>query len=215
MNLLTSARLYEDQLASHLSACLPGENDIKERAKMLFTTEHDNHFEYRFMEALRNHVQHSDTAVHGVTRGSRWTALDEDGLLEFSASFSTNKELLLADGHFKKQVLEEMPGEVDLGLASRCYVECISAIHSHARDLIRAPVNDARASIQDAINEYSTVCKKPFVGLYAYGFSGDEKTSEVAIFLDWDNIRIRLENRNIQLVNLKKRYITGKVQGDR
>ena len=61
------------------------------------------------------------------------------------------------------------------------------------------------------MDEYKSAYKKNFVGLTAYMFDGDSKIDEVLVFLDWDDIRLELEKRNHQLVNLKKRYATGQV----
>jgi hypothetical protein len=43
-------------------------------------------------------------------------------------------------------------------------------------------------------------------------FDGDSKMDEVLVFLNWDDIRLELEKRNHQLVNLKKRYATGQAK---
>jgi len=212
MNLLTSVRLYTDKLASHCVACLPKENGVEERVNLLFSTTYDKSFDYRFMDALRNHIQHYGTAVHRVMFGGRWTSLDDKGLLEFSSSFTAEKRFIASDGHFKKQVLDEMPDKVDLISASRGYIEALSSIHINARQMISKSVNGARASIQVAINDYKSVYKKAFVGLTAYMFDGDSKRDEVLVFLNWDDIRLELEKRNHQLLNLKKRYATGQAK---
>jgi len=211
MNLLTSVRLYTDKLVSHCVACSPTENGVDERVKLLFSTEYDKSFDYRFMDALRNYIQHYGTAVHGVTFGGRWTSLDDKGLLEFTSSFTAEKKYIASDGHFKKQVLDEMPEKVDLISASRGFIEALSAIHMNARQMISKSVHGARTLIQAAIDDYKSAYKKDFVGLTAYMFDGDTKMDEVLVFLNWDDIRLELEKRNRQLANLKKRYATGQV----
>ena len=212
MNLLTSVRLYADQLASHCSACLPNEIGIKEEVKSFFSNEYDKNFNYRFMEALRNHLQHYGTAVHQVMYGSRWTSIDIDGLLEFSSNFSAEKEFLVANSHFKKQILNEMPEKVDLISASRGYIEALSSIHNKSRQTISKKVDEARAIMQAAKDDYRAVYKKEFVGLSAYEFDGAVKTDEIPILLNWDDIRIELVKRNSYLVNLNKRYVTAQVK---
>jgi len=211
MNLLTSVRLYHDQLTAHCIACLPEENGVEERVKTLFSAEYDKNFDYRFMEALRNHIQHYGTAVHQVIFGARWTSHDDSGQLEFSSSFTAEKKFLDSDGHFKKQVLNEMPDKVDLISASRSYIEALSSIHNNARQMISGSVTEARASIQKAIDEYKAA-NKDSVGLSAYVFNGDTRVEEIPLFLNWDDVRIQLEKRNAHLVNLKKRYVTGQVK---
>ena len=66
INLLTASRLYLytlDTLAKEISNYDP---DINCRVKKLKSREYDENFEYRFMEALRNHVQHRGLAVHSM-----------------------------------------------------------------------------------------------------------------------------------------------------
>lgn len=65
VNLLTSTRLYKDQIQKYIGACTPNDKNILKRVKKLFSDEEDC-FEYRFMEALRNHVQHSGLAVRSI-----------------------------------------------------------------------------------------------------------------------------------------------------
>jgi hypothetical protein len=100
MNLFTSVRLYTDRLATHCVSCLPKDSGTKEKVDLLFRTEHDKSFEYRFMEALRNYNQHYGTSVHLMSFGTRWTSLDDQGLLEYSSSSMAEKKLLTKDNHF-------------------------------------------------------------------------------------------------------------------
>ena len=211
MNLLTSVRLYIDRLAAHCCACLPEERGIKERVELLRSTEYDKNFDYRFMEALRNYIQHYGAPVHQVMFGGRWTTLDNiNSLLEFSLSFSANRKIIASDRNFKKQVLDEMPDKVNLISALRGYIEALSSIHSNVRQMISKSVDEARSLIQTAINDYRAVYKKDLVALSAYVFDEKTKIDEIPLFLYWDDIRIHLQKRNNQLVNLKKRYVTGR-----
>ena len=209
VNLLTSVRLYTDTLASHLAACLPEISNIKDKVKNLFKTEYDNNFEYRFMEALRNHVQHRGAPVHKVSIGSQWTDIDKiNGLSEYSIYISAQKEKLLSDNSFKKSVLNQMPDEVNLCAATRKYIESISFIHHQAREMIDCNVVKARRIFEDTINLYKTENEGKFIGLHAFACDDDRKIDEVPLFLDWDDVRKRLVIQNRQLINLSKRYVT-------
>lgn len=66
VNLLTASRLYMDHLSQHVKTCLLNETA---NVKSLFSSEYDGCFEYRFMEALRNYVQHRGLAVHSSQLG--------------------------------------------------------------------------------------------------------------------------------------------------
>jgi hypothetical protein len=207
VNLLTSVRLYTDQLSSHICSCSPHKENAKTEIKELFSTEYDSSFDYRFMEALRNYVQHSGIPVHRISTGSKWTEL-EDGLLEYSLFFGTQKKELILDGDFKKQVLNEMPDEVNLRSATRSYIEAISRIHKQAREKIEELVDTSRLYLDRAIRDYMVIYEKEPIGLYAYEYQDTEKIDEVLILTKWDDVRRELVERNGELVNLRKRYVS-------
>jgi len=207
VNLLTSVRLYTDQLSSHICSCFPHKENVKTEVKGLFSTEYDTSFDYRFMEALRNYVQHSGIPVHRISTGAKWTEL-KDGLLEYSLFFGTQKKELILDGDFKKQVLNEMPDEVNLKSATRSYIEAISRIHKQAREKIEEIVDASRLHLDRAIRDYMVIYEKEPIGLYAYEYQNTEKIDEVLILTKWDDVRRELVKRNKELVNLRKRYVS-------
>lgn len=207
VNLLTSVRLYTDQLSSHICSCVPSEENAKIEVKGLFSKAYDASFDFRFLEALRNYVQHSGTPVHGISTGAKWTERG-DGLLEHSLFFGTQKKELLLDGDFKKQVLNEMPEEVNLKAATRNYIEAISRIHQQAREKIERAVGSARHHLDSAIRDYTVIYENEPVGLHAYKYHGEEKVDEILILTEWDDVRRELVKRNRVLVNLGKRYVS-------
>jgi hypothetical protein len=68
INLLTTARLYVDQIQQRVVDC----GHEKSPIKAALSERYDANFEYRFMEALRNHVQHNGSAVHSLALGGKW-----------------------------------------------------------------------------------------------------------------------------------------------
>lgn len=136
VNLLTAARLYVDQLNQNIRECVPNVPDTEEIVKNFFAKEYDKNKEYRFMEALRNYVQHRGIPVHWAQQGGRWTSLDDDGFLEYYTEVSSERSYLAEDSKFKKQVLGELDEKVDLKAATRSYVESISNVHESARSMI-------------------------------------------------------------------------------
>jgi len=211
LNLLTAVRSYLDQLVPCIESCVPTMESgaVKELVGKLCSKEYDHNPEYRFMEALRNHVQHYGLPVHSTSRGRRWTELGPDGytektLLEYSLDLVSMKSRLGENVKFKKEVISEIPDKVDLKDASRSYVESISQVHEGARQAIRDSVTNSRKVIEAAIEERSGST----VGLYAYCLDGDSEIEKIPLFLMHDDIRVKLQRRNRQLVNLKKRRVT-------
>jgi hypothetical protein len=209
VNLLTAARLYVDQLHRHVRADSPDSQTAKEEVASLFSREYDNSLEYRFMEALRNYVQHQGIPVHWVQFYPHADTSGEKKLLIYSMELASQKELLQEDHTFKKSVLEEIPEKVDLKTATRVYVEGISRVHCAARKLVEQSLAEARSIIEDAIASCRQVFSKEFVGLHAICLDENKIVESVPLLLDWDDVRIKLSKRNSELVNLRNRYVSG------
>jgi len=210
VNLLTAARLYRDQLHRHVRAIIPETPDIKEEVEGLFSKEYDQNQQFRFMEELRNYVQHKGIPVHWTQHNAYSEGTGKDRLLIYSMELASQKEYLKEDKKFKKKVLEELPEKIDLKIATRSYVESVSRVHCSARKLAEKKLNDSRSIIECAHDEYKKIYPEKFVGLSAMRFEENRIIDSKSILLDWDDIRLKLTRRNSELVNLTKRYVTGK-----
>ena len=208
INLLTAARLYVDQLHHHLRKCMPDNQNTKEEVTSLFSEEYDNSLEYRFMEALRNYVQHRGLPVHWVQFKGHANGSGKDRMLIFSFQLASQKESLKKD-IFKKKVLEEIPEKIDLKMATRVYVEGISRIHCAARRLVEQHLTEARSLFEDVIASYRQVFSEKFVGLFAICLKENKIIERVPLLLEWDDIRIKLSRRNQELINLRNSYVSG------
>lgn len=211
VNLLTSAKLYKDQIYQHIKACIPLDDSIQSQVKSLFSAEYDAFFEYRFMEALRNYVQHRGLAVHSTSIGSSWTSSKKDGMNEYRTTPFTHKTEVTTDKAFKVQVANEMPDKVGLIYATRTYIESINKVHCYIRDYISQTANDSRNLIGSMINSYEDRYTESF-GVNAVCKKTDEKDNIVEVIpllLDWDDVRIALQEKNKKLASLKRRYVTG------
>lgn len=212
VNLLTAIRLYVHQLNQNVRECVPNVADAKKVVEDFFSKEYDENKEYRFMEALRNYVQHRGLPVHRTQQGSRWTSLEDDGFLEYSMELDSQRSYLEEDGKFKKEVLTELDEKIDLKAATRSYVESISNVHESARSMIAESVTLARKLIEDAHRRYAAVNSESLVGLSACKWSNERQISAIPLLLDWDDIRVELQKRNRKLTNLRKRYVTGHIK---
>lgn len=213
VNLLTSTKLYTDQIQQHTKICLPDDLKSSQKVKTFLSKEYDDHFEYRFMEALRNYVQHRGLAVHLTKHNTRRTSIEADGLREFSTKLFSRKAELESDGSFKKTVLNEMSGDVDLMNAARKYVESINHAHIQIRELIALNVKNARELIEGAIANYKELNNGDSLGLSAISYKKSKPIDEIInkhqLFLDWDDVRINLTIKNKRIGNLSTSYVTG------
>ena len=212
VNLLTAAKLYTDQLNQDVQDCLPEQTDITKIVKGFFTKEYDKNFEYRFMEALRNYVQHRGIPLHWLSHGGKWTSLEDDGLLEYYVEIASQRSYLEEDGKFNKAVLKESGDKIDLKATTRCYLESISNVHDSARQLIENSVSAARKLLDEAHQQYAAIYSGSLVGLSACVWSRGREIDSVPLLLDWDDIRVKLQKRNRKMINLRKRHVTGKIK---
>jgi hypothetical protein len=208
-NLLSAARGYLDTLPQHAARCSADSAKAKTAVKKLTGEQYDASLEYRFMEQLRNHVQHAGMAIGLVTLGGSWVGEGGDKWREHSVQFHAMKGMLSENKKFKQLVLDELPDKIDLKIATRAYMDCLSVIHVSARSLIAAETAQAREHIQKAIDDYKTVHKEHFVGLAAIASDGSKWTEQVSMLLDWDDVRLLLEKRNRKL-HLRHAVVTTK-----
>lgn len=210
LNILSAARLYLDQFQQRLKEL--GANPAP--AKSAANDAYDASFEYRFMEALRNHVQHVGLAIHGVTTDCRWVPQPEAKRLEFAVLPYTLKSALVADSSFKKAVLDECPDKVFTLHAARAYVGGISSVHEQVRLLAEPLVSTARAAIEAAIARHGAAAKQQYVGLAAVAKDGGTVSERVPVFLQWDDVRQKLVAKNRPIVNLAKRSLSNQGHDD-
>lgn len=214
VNLLTAAKLYLDQLPQHVCKCLPTHADAKEKIHSYCREEYDSRFEYRFMEALRNYVQHRGIPVHFTSHGGAWTSREHDGFLEYCVDIGAQRIYLEEDGKFNRSVLNEISGDmVDLKASARAYIESISTINHRTRELIADSAREARRIIERSHERYAAVHEGTLVGLSALALGEENRIEQsIPLLLDWDDVRIELQKRNRRLSNLVRQYATGKAQ---
>jgi putative IMPACT (imprinted ancient) family translation regulator len=188
---------------------LDDEAALIQRVKERCSKEYDDNVEYRFMEALRNHVQHRGIPIHLARQHARWTGTGESRLMEFSVDIFALRSEMEDDHKFKKSVLTEMSERVDLKLATRSYLDSISAIHQFARDIVAPFVTGAREAIENVHERYEEIYTEGLVGISAFTMTDGEATSSIPLLLDWDDVRVSLQNRNCKL-NLRKSCVSGR-----
>lgn len=212
INLLTAARMYVDQVPRLVESFFKsGVGTAPPQAvHALLSEQYDSYFEYRFMEALRNYVQHNGAPVHSLTVGSSWTPEFNKQWSEASVQPYAMRETIEEDKTFKPAVLREMPEKVNLVVAVRRYMECLGQVQQRIRDSIAPHADAARGCIERLRCNYADVLGKKPTGLSAHRAAADGKTEHLPLLLDWDDVRVGLASRNSTLVNISKRTVTGR-----
>lgn len=211
LNLLSSVTMYKDQSVHYVKNCLPKFDDL-DSLESLFHNEYDSNIDYQFMEALRNYIQHRGLPTHFIKYPSKWTSLDDDGMIEYSLEFSSKKDRLISDKKMKKSVLESLGDEIDLKMSARGYVESISKIHISLREKIHNSVIESRKIIEQIHNDYTDCFNGRFSSVHACKIDGQKLIESVPLILNWDDLRIKLEKKNRKLTNLKKSYVTSAIK---
>lgn len=206
VNLLTACRLYLDQTDHGVSSLFGKPSDELTGVKSLKNDLYDDHWGYRFMEALRNHVQHSGLPVHIISYDSARIPGSSDDYNQFTVIPQSRVKKLAENSSFKKTILTELQEkgeEIDLRPAVREYVECFAQLHTHIREKIAAKLTADRSVYEAAIAEYSDMegeaVKCPHIIKRNEDGTTAEEVALVTAFLDHlDSFRKRnLTNRNL------------------
>lgn len=212
VNLLTATRLYLDQTPQRLSDCATAPEGARSEFKQRTRDHYDSKFGYRFLEALRNHVQHCGLAVHRLSLNKKWIGEGENRELELSIQPFTEKCYLITDGGFKQKVLDEMPEQVVLTLVIREYLQCIGDLQKLVRSHVTERVREARQTIEGHLSEYAKESTGSTIGLTAFRIDSQGRKESVPLLLDWDDVRIKLIARNSGMVSLGRHVVTGRAK---
>ena len=212
VNLLASARTYTDQLANHVSRCMPLGSNTKLYVKSLKSKEYDANWDYRFMEALRNHVQHRSLPVHWINLKNATDEVDGVRMVEVSLEFAL--EISRLDKTFKQDVLLDAPEKVSLKLTTRSYIESLRKIHKEIRNHISASVDLSRQHIAESHRLYSKFRNKEIKYVEARKIDNKTVLTKIPLMLEWDDQRIELQERNNTYKKLNRSYISTKPSAD-
>jgi len=139
LNLLSSFRLYLDQTAHAISeGCGDSSSEFKDLKKFKADL-YDDHASYRVVEALRNHVQHRDLAIHSISfnNGTVWT--EQGPLNALTVVPFIHVEQLRDDDGFKASTLRELEAKgtrFDVRSDVRIYMDCIAKIRDEVTRLL-------------------------------------------------------------------------------
>jgi hypothetical protein len=191
VNLLTAMRGYADQVLQDFK-CLELKPPFGSIAKVELGKVFDRSADYRFMYALRNHVQHKATAIHGF-EATDDKGCDANGWTETVKLFA-NKTTLRANKDFKTRILDEQPEKIDVRRRARRAVQEVGMAHLALRKVSEVHVARARLAIETAIRDYKDAGAESVIGLGARRVG--DVDADVPLLLEWDDVRLQLVNKN-------------------
>ena len=78
-------------------------------------------------------------------------------------------------------------------------------MHDKIREITNAPTLEARRVFQRLIQIYASANEGETLGLSVIDISGNERKKVTPVFLDWDDVRLKLVVRNTTLTKLGSR----------
>lgn len=216
-NLLSACRSYCDYTKKIIPDVLSDTVGAAARLETVFASHRETNFSYRFMEQLRNSVQHHGFPIHTVAYTSGWEGKDDDSRLVYGISIYAESASLQEDGKFDKCVLrtiDELGGSVDIKLHAREYVATLSDAHEQLREMTQRVVEAWDAKVLGAIERFRSAYpnESTAVGVVVVQREGQAIKGPVRIFDGFIKYRKALQLKNGSLVNLGKRFVTGAAQ---
>jgi hypothetical protein len=203
VNLLSTCRLYLDQAPQDLSSMLGKDSDVKESFRAQRAEEYDSRFGYRFMEALRNHIQHRSLPVHLISFKSSWVEDEEGGDSRHRRQRTTikiNVSRLEEDEGFKKVVLGELRkigSQVNLKPLVREYITGLMKVHQSLREGVRLYLDEWEEDVLSLIKKYRDQTEKDGSILHAVSRNSEGKIiKKISLFEDLILRRKELERKN-------------------
>jgi hypothetical protein len=220
VNYLSTARAYVDKIGSATKACLSGLEAKAARVAVerLKSEQYDADFGYRFMEALRNHVQHSGSALHILSPDClRSSSNDElDVVRELFLSPLCMKNRLIECGDFKSKVLKECPESVNLLECLRVHLRGLTTIQKGARFLVERATLDAANCIKEAQRMLTGKVAGSLDATEAVAVEASGHLKErVPMLLHWDEVRLWLAQRNKGLTEGSQDFPSGRISPTR
>lgn len=222
VNLLSSARLYTEQVPKELDA-IYGEGSKHAATFNHYGSQQKAFLAYRAMEALRNHAQHFGFLVYAATHSLTWENTNAEAGLRAGLKLFVNLQRLKDDRNLNKEdkkIVDELAtkvdryGNINLTPMVREYMEKLCEVHQSLRDLISADIafwdqiiisaeDRARATFGEDLSGIGVTAEdKDDEGDYR---SVDSESIDVRL-IEW---RKGLKAKNRDFGKLSALYVTG------
>ncbi|GAF93189.1 unnamed protein product, partial [marine sediment metagenome] len=120
---------------------------------------------------------------------------------------------VLEDSNFDRTILAELEDRIYLKQMIRKYIECLSEVQDRVRNIVSGRLSAAREKINEYINRFKNEVDDDTNGLYALAYDDNrQRQDKIPILLNWDDLRILLEQKNKVLTNISRYYVTGELR---
>lgn len=192
LNLLASITFYCDSFKNDLKdneiEKYPNElEDEYKEIRYFKNSMRKSHNETKIMLFIRNHIQHNGLLVDNFSLNGQNLS---DELREQTLRFYINKNNIKARD-FNSNDFSDIEENINLKKFIRIYMDFISQVHEKFRELTAEKTNNARNAFEKVLEQYS---EHKYLNIAQK--SGNERKNEIAILLDWDNIRLEMIKKN-------------------
>ena len=146
LNFCSTSRAYIDHVKQLFKSV---DFDFRSFATSTFHEMYDRSPHYRIMEAFRNHAQHNKLLLSSINYSQQSSPGEA-----WPAALFARKSDIATNTRFKKNVLDELPENIDLGACASRHMASIGAAHIVMRAKLRKCVLRARSTIKQAISRY-------------------------------------------------------------
>jgi hypothetical protein len=198
LNLFSSITFYRDSYSNKNLNKYPSliVSEIKNINKVI----KNKNEKYEIMQHLRNHLQHNSFLIDTFSLPNNKLA---NGLREITIDMIVSKTNIKAK-YFKLDDFPNIPDEINIKDYTRDYVDFMGDIHKEFIELTVEKVNKSREYIQNLLNKYNTNY------LLVKKICGNVELEEFQILLNWDDVRIKLQEENKVPTFFKKSLINTK-----
>lgn len=215
MNLFTTGRSYIDHTAHYMSQLFEDKAKAIVDIRAIESLKIKKSFGYRVIEKLRNYVQHRGLPIHAISFNFNRIDTDNSFKLLFTITPNLTPRYIEEDERFNREVLSEMKGkgkDIDIRPLVREYIEVLGNIHADLRKTLHIYISQWEETILSAIDHF----QKEHTGegpIALYLITEDDGTlvDSTALIKEVIESRKNLENKNQNLINLTKRYVTSEI----
>jgi hypothetical protein len=201
INLLTTCRLYIDQVKHNINKIYGSDSQQTQILKSQLSHEYDSVFGYQVMEAMRNYVQHRNLPINQISTNMRWIEIEDKRFCKHTVKLNINVEDISKDKKFKASVLSKLQEQgslVEFIPLMRQYLESIGRVHLKIREILKSDLARWESEIYQAI----TLCKKSpddeifYISASASPDDSNTSVETVEIFDDFIKRRQTFERKN-------------------
>ena len=201
LNLLASITFYLDSYNDDRSKYSKYIKDEITSVHEYIKYETSNNLIYKIMKHIRNHLQHNQLSIDGIT-------LNHENLNEVLRERTINfiiKKDNINSNYYNADNFSELPNNLDLKYYIREYVDFISNIHKTFREIFANKTNKSRLLIENIFQEHHS-----YKYLSAMKYLDNNLEEEIHLFLFNDDVRLKLKNKNNVPTYFKRHSINTK-----